>query len=165
MKAPSAPARAAAPRAVVLALGNEWREDDGAGLFVAALLQGELADRLPADVALRRARGELTEVLDALAAAPFVVAVDAARSGAPPGTLHRHNLADGPLSAELAGLSSHGLGLAEALALAGKIGLPLPRVVVLAIEGAAFGTGRGLTAAVERACAEAAEKVLELVRG
>lgn len=164
MTASSAPSRAAAPRAVVLALGNAWREDDGAGLFVADLLQGADASRLPADVALRRARGELTEVLEALAASPFVVAVDAARSGASPGTVHRHDLADGPLPAELAGLSSHGLGLAEALALAGTIGLPLPRVVVLAIEGVAFGTGRGLTPAVERGCAAAAETVLELVR-
>ena len=165
MTASSSPSRTAAPRAVVLALGNAWREDDGVGPFVADLLHGEHAARLPNDVEVRCARGELTEVLAALAAAPFVVAVDAARSGAPPGTVHRHDLADGPLPAALAGLSSHGLGLAEALALAGKIGLPLPRVVVLAIEGAAFGTGRGLTPAVERGCAAAAETVLELVRG
>lgn len=163
MTASSSRSPAAAPRAVVLALGNEWRQDDGAGLFVADLLDRSPACRLPAGVVLRRARGELAEVLDALAVAPRLVAIDAASSGAPAGTLHRHDLADGPLPAELAGLSSHGLGLAEALALAARLRQTLPRITVLAVEGAVFGQGSGLSPAVERACHRAAELTLAVL--
>jgi hydrogenase maturation protease len=70
-------------------------------------------------------------LLNALADATAAVVVDAVRSGAEPGTLHRltalHQLpAAGPTS-------SHGLGLAEALALGERLE-QLPPWVVIGVE-------------------------------
>jgi len=54
------------------------------------------------------------------------------------------------------GLSTHGLGLAEAIELARALGALPPRCVVYAIEGASFEAGAPLTPAVSDAVADVA---------
>jgi hydrogenase maturation protease len=67
----------------------------------------------------------------ALEDAAAAVIVDAVRSGAEPGTLHRLTRLDQLPAASPA--SSHGLGLAEALALGERLG-QLPPWVVIGVE-------------------------------
>jgi hydrogenase maturation protease len=144
-------------RALVLAVGNPFRRDDGAGPAVARRLEG----RLPADVALKVREGDLAAALEDWEGVPFVVAVDAACSGSPPGTLHRHEPASGPLPALFARGSTHAFGLGEALELARALGRLPEKFLVLAIEGREFGHGEGLSAEVEAAVERAADGVLE----
>ena len=68
-------------RLIVIGLGNAFRSDDGAGLAVAHTLGDD-----PRVVAHE---GEPIDLLDAWEGADEVILVDAARSGAPPGTIHR----------------------------------------------------------------------------
>ncbi|MFP4616259.1 MAG: hydrogenase maturation protease [Thiohalorhabdus sp.] len=82
------------------------------------------------------------------------VLVDAVRSGAPPGTLHRFRHLDELPAAEP--LSSHGFGLAEALALAGRVGV-LSEWVVVGVEADAR------TPPAEAVVARAAQAVREEV--
>jgi hydrogenase maturation protease len=150
----------ASERALVLAVGNPFRRDDGAGPAVARLLEG----RLPAGTGIRVREGDLASALEDWDGAARVVAVDAACSGSPPGTIHRHEPAAGPLPAVFSRGSTHAFGLAEAVELARALGRLPERFVVLGIEGREFGHGEGLSSEVETAVPRAAETVLEELR-
>ena len=94
---------------------------------------------------------EPTRLLDLWDGLDTVVVVDALRSGAPPGTLHRIDAADGPLPRDLRLASTHAMGIADALELGRALGRAPRRVVVVGIEGASFGMGEEMTPAVEDA--------------
>jgi hydrogenase maturation protease len=148
------------PRVVVVGVGNAHRSDDAAGLAAAR----RLADLLPADVHVAAVPGGLTALLEAWEGAAAVVLVDAVRSGAPAGTVHRHDASARPLPATLATTSTHGLGLPQAIEIARKLGALPPRVLVWGVEGRSFQPGatlsrevaEALPALVERVCAEVA---------
>ena len=63
-------------RPLVIGVGNAWRRDDGAGPAVAAALGGPCTD-------------DPSRLLDLWAGAEHAIVVDAAASGAPPGTIRR----------------------------------------------------------------------------
>ena len=85
--------------------------------------------------------------------------VDACASGAPAGTVRRFDVAETPLPAAAFGLSSHGLGLAEAIELARALGLLPPSCVVYAIEGQSFAIGAPLSPPVATAVAAVAARL------
>jgi hydrogenase maturation protease len=132
---------------IVVGLGNAFRGDDAAGLAVARALGDD-----PRVIAHD---GEPIDLLDAWAGADEAILVDAARSGAPPGTIHRLDELSAPAGA---GGSTHLLGLAETLALARTLGRAPARVTFYGIEGERFTAGEELSepvrAAVERICGE-----------
>lgn len=141
---------------LVIGIGNPDRGDDGAGRVAVRALAG----RLPPGVGVREHSGTAPELVDWFAAAGAVWIVDAARSGAAPGTLRRFDAAAGPLPASLLGVSSHGLGLGTAVELARALGC-LPRVcVVWGVEGARFDVGAAVTPAVAAAARAAAGHIL-----
>jgi hydrogenase maturation protease len=142
-------------RRLVLGLGNADRGDDAVGRCVARRLRA-LA---PPDVRIEEHDGEATGVLAWLEQTNAVWLIDAARSGAAPGTVRRLDCAiDVPPAA--AGGSSHGLGLAEAIALARALGC-LPRCcIVYAIEGETFALGAPLSPGVAAAVETVARAVL-----
>ena len=127
--------------------------DDGVGLEVAR----RLAARPPDGVEVRAVDRRGAELLELLDGADSVIVIDAARSGAPLGTVHELPLAALPRDPS-APLSSHGVGVQAALALADALGRRLPPGVVLAIEG-------GDRAAMSPAVAEAIDAVVARVRG
>jgi len=142
-------------RCIVLGIGNPDRGDDGAGRAVAGRLRGTL----PEGVFLAEVDGEATDLVALLESADTAYLVDACVSGAPAGTVHRIDLGSAPLPPGTFGLSTHGLGIAEAVELARALG-PLPaRCVVYAIEGALFETGAPLSPAVEKAVEEVAGRL------
>ena len=76
---------AKAQQTLVIGVGNPWRGDDAAGLRVAALLQAH-ADE--AFVVVEQS-GEGAALMEAWQDAARVILIDAVRSGAEPGTIHR----------------------------------------------------------------------------
>lgn len=138
--------------AVVIGIGNPGRGDDAAGLAAAARLQRPGA--LPEGVAVRAQGGEPAALLEALAGAEAAWLIDACASGGPAGAVRRLDAAAGPLPLAPGAMSSHGLGLAEAIELARALGGLPPRCVVYAIEGAGFALGAPLSAAAEAGVAE-----------
>lgn len=141
----------------MIAVGNPLRRDDGAGAEVVSRLRGSV----PAGVALIEAGGEPSELLDAWEGAESVVVVDAVRTGAEPGSLHRFDASSAPLPAQTGSASTHGLGLAEALELGRALGRLPARVVVVGIEAGDEGQGAGLSEPVAAAAESAAALVLE----
>ncbi len=145
------------PRRVVFGLGNPDRGDDAAGRLVARRLR----EMLPADVTVLDQDGDAASLVPALRAQDAVWLVDAACSGAPAGTVHRLDCAAGDAPPAGPASSSHGLGVAEALALARALG-SLPRQCVLyAIEGADFTPGAPPGAAIVAAAQAVAERIAD----
>jgi hydrogenase maturation protease len=128
-------------------LGNAWRGDDGAGLAVARRLR-ELA---PAGIEVRELEGDATALIDAWGHADRVVVVDAAQSGAAPGTVRHFDACAAPLPAHLLRSSTHAFGVADAIELARALGRLPAALEVYAIEGATFAAGDRLTPSVAHA--------------
>jgi hydrogenase maturation protease len=145
--------------AVVLGIGNPWRRDDGAGPAVARRLAG----RLPETVRLQAVGGEITELVEAFRGVHLAILIDAVSSGDDPGTIHRFDATTTPLPAHFGRLSSHGIGLAEAIELARTLGGLPHGVHVYGIEGADWSPGQGLSPAVERAVARVTAELIGLL--
>jgi hydrogenase maturation protease len=137
---------------ILIGVGNAWRGDDGAGLAVARRVR----DLSPAGVEVREVEGDATALVEAWSGAARVVVVDAAESGAPPGTVRRFDAASQPLPVRGLRSSTHAFGVADAVELARALGRLPQRLDVYAIEGASFAAGERLSPAVERAVAELA---------
>jgi hydrogenase maturation protease len=135
----------------VVGIGNPYRGDDGIGPAVLARLR---PDREPW-VRLVDSDGEASRLVLAWDGARLAVVVDAVRSGAAPGTLHRLDLdpraPDAPERLGRAGgwrAGTHGTGPAEALGL-GRVTGHLPdRLVVVGVEVADTRPGPYLSTAV-----------------
>jgi len=150
------------PRGCVVCLGHSDRGDDGVGPLVADEIR-----RSHPDVDVRECRDPF-DVLDVVA--DTVVVVDAARIVADPvrgtdaaGTVHV--VTDVEQAQASRGLAStHGLGLAEVLALVGEIEGDRPRVMLVAVVGERFDMGAGASDAVTAAVPAAAEQAVRLLR-
>jgi hydrogenase maturation protease len=151
---------------LVVGVGNRYRRDDRAGLAAAARL-GEAA-RVP--VTLLDDLGDGTALLDVWRGSSTVILVDAMRSGAAAGTIRRLDAGTGDRAADVAAMlgaglalggSTHGLGVAEAVALARTLHRLPHRLVIIGIEGARFDAGTELSPEVERAVDEAVRLGLE----
>ncbi len=139
---------------LVIGIGNDMRGDDAAGLLVARAA----AER---GVAAVEEQGDATALIERWDGEDAVVLVDSMRSGAEPGTIARFDASDGPIDARpLTSTSTHMVGVGEAIELARTLGRLPPRVVVLAVEGADFGAGAGLSTAVEHALGRLVDAVL-----
>ena len=137
-----------------LCIGNPDRGDDAAGLLVANALR---AMRPTARIVTLG--GNAADILNAITDCDDVVLIDAARSGAPAGTLHRVDDVTGGTLPWAHSPSSHGLGVAEALGLARALGVLPRRCVVYAIEGACFDAGAPASAPVADAARALAQRL------
>ena len=145
--------------AVVVAVGNEYREDDGVGPAVAEDI-GALG---LADVEVVVTDGEPSRMLDAWAGASVAVVVDAVKLADPvPGRVHRMVVDD--LPGHVSATSSHGLGIPEAVELARRLDRLPGRLVLYTVEAGATGFGVGLSPPVAAAVPELVAAVLAELR-
>ena len=134
----------------VIGCGNPDAGDDAAGILAVARARDALEAIAGVEVVPQAFPLAIVHLLEGAGA---VVVVDAIRSPdgrRPPGALVRAEAGPQGLPAEIrSSLSSHGLGVAEAVGLAAALG-PVPRVVVLGVEaGPGVGAGAPLSAGVE----------------
>lgn len=141
----------------IIGVGNPLMGDDGLGIVAAERLAA--LDWPPGVEVLDGGTGGLT-LLDLFSAARALILLDAVAMGAEPGTLRRFTAEElARLPAEAPGLSLHGGGLAEVLALARELG-SLPPLVLFGVEPARVEPGIGLSLPV----AAAVEALLAAVR-
>ena len=141
---------------LVLGIGNPWQGDDAAGLVAAERIR----ERVRQAVEVKLLEGEPVSLVDAWDGADEVLLVDAVRSGAPPGFVHRIDASAGPLPATLTAASTHTLGVGEAIELARALGRLPRRVVLYGIEAERIAAGAELTPAVARAVDDVVERIL-----
>ena len=84
--------------------------------------------------------------------------VDAVRSGAPPGTIHRLDARAGPVPTGFFHYSTHAFSVAEAVELARSLDQLPPHLIVYGIEGEKFAAGVGLSLVVEQAVETVVER-------
>ncbi|MBI4935371.1 MAG: hydrogenase maturation protease [Actinobacteria bacterium] len=146
----------AAPQVTVIAIGNPYRRDDGAGGAVLTALGARFGD--DERVRLVELDGESVRLVQAWEGSTTVWIVDAVRSGRPFGSFHEIDatcLADlDDTGARLGG--GHLLGLGEAVELATVLELLPPRLRVLGVEGETFENGEGLSESTRRGVESAA---------
>jgi hydrogenase maturation protease len=131
----------------VIGLGNALRHDDAAGLEIARRLR---AGAQNPGFAIYEHEGETLALLDIWRSVRATVLVDAIRSGAPPGTIHRFDAISSPIPERLqSSCSTHAFGLGEAIELARALHRLPERVVLIGIEGRRFDAGLGLSEEVE----------------
>ena len=124
-------ARAIEPSIRVLGLGNEILGDDALGILVAR----EAEVRFGKDVEVVSSSQAGFHVMDELLGVSRLLVVDCIQTGAAkPGTVYvldEHAIRPAPC------VSSHSLGIFEVLAVARRLGLPVPaECVILAVEAA-----------------------------
>ena len=140
---------------LVIGMGNPDCGDDAVGRLVARALRG----RLLQGVRIEEADGVATSLLARLDGVEAAYLVDACVSGAAPGALHRFDASHAPLPAARFGVSTHGMGLADALELARTLGTLPSLCVVYAVEGSSFAPGTPVSPAVARALPLVAERL------
>lgn len=146
-------------RAVVIGVGNRWRGDDGVGPAVLDALR----DQVGAGVELVESDGEPTRLLDAFAGGDQVVMIDAVKTGATPGTVHRFTSDDLPAGMGI-GQSSHLVALVDTIAMGKLLGKLPDGLVVIGIEAIDFDHGTEMTTEVAAAVDDAAAAVLDEIR-
>ncbi len=139
-------------RIVVIGIGNAFRGDDGAGLAVARAARA----LLPAAVEVVELDGEPARLVEAWDGAAAAFVVDAVRSGASVGSLHRLDAIEEALPRWAPSGGSHALGAAEAVGLGRALDRLPAHLVVYGVEGATFDEGASLTPEVAAAVPVAA---------
>jgi hydrogenase maturation protease len=145
---------------LVIGIGNPDRGDDGIGPLVVR----QLAGMVPAGVTLIERSGDAQALIDDWAGHDTVILVDAAESRKAPGTVHRVDLRAQTLPPEISLSSSHAFGVAEAVGLAGALGLLPTNIIAFAIEGASFDPGAPVSPIVAAAAGEVAIRVADELR-
>ncbi|MBM69779.1 MAG: hydrogenase maturation protease [Haliea sp.] len=140
----------------IVTVGNAYRGDDGVGPYVFT----RLSETLPG-VDLVASDGEVSGLIAAFEGCDellLIDAVDAVGAGLCPGSVIWLDANDPALADVGLRASTHAMGVAEAIALARSLGSLPDRFTVIAIAGACFGQGQGLsadvTAAADRVVAE-----------
>ncbi|MGO9467524.1 MAG: hydrogenase maturation protease [Isosphaeraceae bacterium] len=135
------------PRPIrVVAIGSPWG-DDALAWEVVRQLRPQLEPRM--DIELHALAGG-QRLLDLLDGQGTLLLVDAAVTGMAPGTIHCFEWPEARIEALRPG-STHQLQPAEALRLAGALGLLPPRVVVFGIEIQGLDPDQGLSPSVAAA--------------
>jgi len=143
---------------LVLCCGHPDRGDDAAGPLVARRLR-----EMPPDqgIDVREQYGDALSLMDAWQGADDVVLVDAVVTGKRSGTVSVWDALTAPVTGRPRVGSSHGLGLAEAIALSRTIGGLPRRLMLFGIEARRFELGEPPSKAVLRGVERAARKVYE----
>jgi hydrogenase maturation protease len=139
---------------LLIGVGNEFRSDDGAGLYVVRELRrrgmSTACDEPLSRIVILEADGEGTALMRLWEGARAVFMVDAVRSGRPPGTVHRIEASKERLPRDVLGPSSHSFGVTEAVELSRTLHLLPSTVLLYGIDGQTFDQGRGLSDPVLR---------------
>jgi len=134
--------------AIVVGVGNRVRRDDGVGPEVA----DRVRDARP-DLDVVEVSGDASTLLDLWAGHDLAVVVDAVRTGAPVGTCHRWELLAGEWDVvpPAARVSSHLVGVLDAVEFARALDRLPVRLVVVGVEVVELGVGPGLSEPVAAA--------------
>lgn len=144
---------------MVIGIGNRSRGDDGVGPLVVDILA---ADPRASGVETACMTGDLSGLGLMWTPGDDVIVVDAMVSGRPPGSVVSADWFRATPGGHAPPLSSHGLGLSDAVSLARRLDR-LPRSLLLvAVEGADFDHERPLSPPVRSAVDEVVDLILRL---
>jgi len=143
---------------VVVGIGNEFRKDDGVGLYVSRLIQErtdreiKVVDGVPDGYALIETWGDSSRV----------IIIDCVSSGAKPGTIYCFDALNEKIPGDLFdGFSTHSISVVDAIELAGTLGRLPKSLMVFGIEGNDYSPGTQLSPEVMMAADQLIEPILK----
>jgi hydrogenase maturation protease len=151
----SSPSERGRATTVVVGLGNDFRNDDGAGLAALRLFRS----RNVRGVQVVELRDDLTKLLDHLQFASRAYIIDAVQSDSQPGTIHRIEATGKYFSPANLPRSTHGLSLRHLLELARLQGDLPAKLVIYGIEGERFDYGTTMNPAVREAIVHVVDNI------
>ena len=152
---------------LVIGVGNENRGDDAVGLAVSRWLR----EKVPHGAIVAEETGDGARLIELWKGFELVVLVDAAKSGAAPGTIHKYEAHKSPLPTGLFSeeYSSHAFGILRAIELARAMNQLPQRFLVYGIEGECFDEGAHMSPTIERAAHQLVElltfELLQMTEG
>ena len=138
-----------------IGMGDEHSRDDGVGIFIVrhpALLHH-------AGARVTESRRDGNQLMDLWKGAETVFVFDAVYSGGTPGKVYRLDPINAPLPGNLFQVSTHTLGIPEAVELSRELNQLPAKLIFYGIEGRNFGQGQSLS----RPCKLSALKVVQQV--
>lgn len=142
-------------KSIVVGLGNDFRNDDAAGLAALRLFR----NRNIHDVRVVELRDDLTKLLDHFQGVSRAYIIDAVQSNSQPGTIHRIEATDTYFSQANLPRSTHGLSLRNLLELARLQGTLPAKLIIYGIEGERFDHGNTMTPAVHDSLPRVVESI------
>jgi len=146
---------------LVVGLGNNYRKDDGVGLYVAEKIRSmnldniEVADNI----------GESTSLIKVWSNAGKVFVVDAVISTEREGTTHRFDALKEKIPGEIFNsYSTHSFSLLESIELAKTLGELPDSLIIYGIEGKDFSSGIGLSSKVIKAADEVIDMLVNEIQ-
>lgn len=140
---------------LVLGIGNEFRSDDGVGIYFARQIQALNITQ----VTVTESFGEGTELMEMWKAYKQLIICDAVCSGEEPGTLHILEPHKAKIPTQFFHYSTHAFSLAEAIEMSRMLGTLPAIVTIYGIEGESFSAGTTLTTKVAMALTKVIAKV------
>ncbi|MDR3695943.1 hydrogenase maturation protease [Mucilaginibacter sp.] len=132
---------------LLIGIGNEFREDDGLGLYIC---RHDKIGRLQ-NLVIKENSGDGMTMMDAWKDEGTVVLIDAVRSGRAAGTIFHFDLLKDPLPPDLFNISTHNIGIPDCIILSEKLGLLPEKLIFYGVEGKNFGHGKKLSPVVKTA--------------
>ena len=140
------------PGSILICLGNEFRQDDGLGPYIArhSTILGLEGLKVVEN------SGDCIELMEVWKRENRVILVDAVRSGRPPGTIFQITNWTTFETSDAIPFSSHAVGLSDCISLSRMLGSLPQSVHFFGVEGKDFGYGNTLSGEVKKS----AEKIL-----
>lgn len=145
------------PKTLLIGIGNEFRRDDGAGVYIIR----EIRKRGYPGIEVVEHQGEGTDLIEHWAGFDRVIVFDAVTSGKVPGTVHHFNLPGDEIPKEMRCCSTHAVSLLGAIELAGALGRLPRQLIIYGIEGLSFEVGPDLSPPVRKAAQTVIQRVGE----
>lgn len=143
-------------------IGNRWSSDDAVGLRLVESLAGRQLGH-GVETVLWEDADALTLTHELLERDRPTLIVDCADMGSPPGDWRHFPSGAAHLALRVDALSSHGLGIAEALSLASSLGFGQP-VDIFGVQPFDVSPGLGLSPAMQRRLPDLVDALCEVVR-
>ena len=148
----------------VIGIGNLSRGDDAIGILAARRIRVELPE-----VQVIESDGDITELLDCFRHFHSVYIIDAISSSSPAsqktgGNIFEFDAIQGTLPNSDLLVSSHVLGISQAIELARVLGVLPSQLRVLGVEGASFVMGEGISKEADLAIDRVASRMIEKIR-
>jgi hydrogenase maturation protease len=139
-----------------IGVGNEYRQDDGVGIFI--VRHPALLHHPGARVAESQREG--AHLMDLWKGAGIVFVFDAVYSRSTAGAIYRLDAMKERVPGDLFRLSTHRLGIAEAVELSRALNQLPAELILFGIEGKNFGQGQGLSLQCENLALKVIRRVL-----
>lgn len=142
---------------VIVGIGNEFRKDDGVGMYVSRMLH----EKVPNEIKIVEGIPDGYALIETWDDSSSVFVIDCAASGENPGKIFRFDAINEKIPGDLFdGYSTHSISVVDAIELAGTLGRLPKSLLVFGIEGKDYSPGTQLSQEVKLAADKLTDQIL-----